>query len=411
MAWVLVTSPSAFSADGVWSELARYPMPIANNAVASLQNGDGTTTIYSFMGIEIPTSASSITAASFRLVAPGGTWEAITDAPLLNGRGKIGANAISVAGEVYLIGGYTVGGGPEVTEPRLFRYDPIGSAYVELAEVPVEVDDTVAAVYQDRYIYLVSGWHGPINNNVPRVQVYDTHTDVWVQATPIPGPLPGLFGHAGTIIGDRVVYLDGTKTSGGFTISDRVFVGRIDAGAGVKEIAWREVAAHPGAPTYRAAASQGPAPDGRLLLVGGTDNPYNFNGFGYNGQPSFPLDQVLTYDPVTDDWREITAVGAHAPTMDHRGLVPAGSCWVTVGGMIAPGTATDRVYRLRVVEGVLGDLDGDQDTDLEDYEAFLDCATGPGGGVPSGCEASDFDCDGDVDFGDLGVLQLAFSGN
>lgn len=406
---VLIVPLSVAAAEGVWTELPRLPMTIANNAVTSVDHGDGTTTVYSFMGIEVPTMSSTITPASFKLFVPGGTWESIADAPLLNNKAKIGANAIAVAGEVYLIGGYTAGGA-EVTEPRLFRYDPAGDEYVELAEVPVEVDDTVAGVYADRYIYLVSGWHGPFNNNVPNVQVYDTQTDVWVQATPIPAPLPGLFGHAGTIIGDRVVYMDGTKTSGGFTISDRVFVGRIDAGAGVTEIAWGEVAVHPGSPTYRAAASQGAGVDGRMLLVGGTDNPYNFNGFGYNGQPSLPLDQVLAYDPVADDWETISTVGVHVPTMDHRGLVRAGDCWVTVGGMVAPGLATDRAFRLRVLDGVLGDLDGDDDADLADYEILLECVSGPGGGVSAGCETADWDCDGDIDFSDFGVFQLGFSG-
>ena len=39
-----------------------------------------------------------------------------------------------------------------------------------------------------------------------------------------------------------------------------------------------------------------------MLLVGGSDNPYNFDGNGYNGQPSFPLDQILSYDPIAGDW-------------------------------------------------------------------------------------------------------------
>jgi N-acetylneuraminic acid mutarotase len=298
--WTLCAT-TALAADAIWTELPPLPMNIANNAVTSRDNGDGTCTLYSFMGIELPTNRNTITAASFKMTTPGGTWTAIADAPLLNGLAKIAANAITVAGEVYLIGGYTAGG-PEVTEHRLFRYDPTADTYIQLADVPVEVDDTVVGVYQGRYIYLISGWHGPVNNNVKNVQVYDTSNNTWQQATQIPAPSTGLFGHAGTIIGDRIIYIDGTKVQGGFRISDTVAVGRIDPfnNGSITTVAWTVVDPHPGLPTYRAAATLGPTADGLMLVTGGTDNPYNFNGTGYNGQPSFPLDQILTYDPLTD---------------------------------------------------------------------------------------------------------------
>ena len=57
------------------------------------------------------------------------------------------------------------------------------------------------------------------------------------------------------------------------------------------------------------------------------------------------------------------------------------------------------------------DLDGDGDADLFDFELFLDCLTGPGGGPPeSGCECGDFDADDDIDFDDFGAFQNAFTG-
>ena len=57
-----------------------------------------------------------------------------------------------------------------------------------------------------------------------------------------------------------------------------------------------------------------------------------------------------------------------------------------------------------------GDHDGDDDTDLFDFQSFLDCVTGPGGGVPPGCEVFDFDEDNDVDFDDFAVFQEVFTG-
>ncbi|MCH7721222.1 MAG: hypothetical protein IH988_09595 [Planctomycetes bacterium] len=411
----MIIGPSPLLAEGhAWTELPSLPITVSNNAVTSVDNGDRTTAIYSFMGIINPLDEDTITPLSFRMTLPDGEWESIADAPLLNGLGKIGANAVTVAGEVYLIGGYSVDGFSETTEHRLFRYDVDADSYVELAEIFFEVDDTVTGVYQDRYLYTISGWHGPSNDNIRFVQVYDTQTDDWSLASSIEQPLPGLFGHAGTIIGDRIVYMDGVNTAGGFVISDRVFVGQIDPEkvGDVTEIEWLEVDPHPGLPTYRAAGSQGGTGDERLLLVGGTDNPYNFDGMGYNGDPSFPLDQILTYDPSTEEWETIIAEGKRPPTMDHRGLVRAGDTWVIVGGMTAPGATTDQVWQLTLGPTSLpGDLDGNGVVNLADYAVFQGCFTGPGGGpVDRECIAGDSDLDGDIDLIDFGAFQRAFAG-
>ncbi len=401
-------APVTAAADqAVWTQLPPYPTPITNNAVTSVDNGDGTTTVYSFMGMTFPFSTSTITAAAYHLTWPGGQWEPIADAPRLNGLAKIGASAVTVAGDVYLIGGYTVSRFQEVTEHRLFRYDPGTDSYVQLADVPTEVDDTVAVAYLDRYIILVSGWHGPLNTNVANVQVYDTTIDQWSQATPIPAPLPGLFGHVGGIVGDRIVYFDGTKIDGGFTISDRVFVGQIDA-LDPTLISWNEVAAHPGNPTYRAAGGLSATPGGRLLIVGGTDNPYNYNGTGYNGQPATPLDQTLAYDPVGDVWDTVANVGIHTVTMDHRGLVRIGDCWATVGGMPARNVATDAVQRMALIDGVFADLTDDDVLDAANVSVLETCVLGPETTVAANCTQADSDCDADVDLRDVLVVQLVF---
>ncbi|MEO1087210.1 MAG: hypothetical protein AAFY88_23495, partial [Acidobacteriota bacterium] len=337
--------PGAAAAQGLtgfWSDLTPYPVPITNNAVTSVCDQAGCT-LYSFMGMTDPLDSSSVTAAAFKLESPGtGAWQPIADAPLLSNRGKIAASAVTVAGEVYLIGGYTATV-PELTEPGLFRYDPVDDLYVELAEVPTEVDDTVAGVYRDRYIYLISGWHGPINGNVRNVQVYDTLTDTWTQATEIPAA--GRFGSAGGVIGDRLIFIDGSN----FSISHRTLVGTIDADDPAV-ITWTQPAASPFSPTYRAANAQSDLGCMRMLFIGGTSNPYNFSGNGYNGQPSLPLDQVMAYDPVEDVWTAVDDSGgsSHTPTMDHRGASFFDGRWVIVGGMTGPGAAISTVSALDV---------------------------------------------------------------
>ena len=57
-----------------------------------------------------------------------------------------------------------------------------------------------------------------------------------------------------------------------------------------------------------------------------------------------------------------------------------------------------------------GDLDGDEDVDLDDFASFADCFDGPGGSIVTGCECSDFDGDGDVDLADYSIMMASFSG-
>lgn len=330
-----------------WAQLRAYPTTITNNAVTSVCDGTDCT-IYSFMGMTNPSDSGTITAASYKLNSPGtSSWISIADAPLLDGKAKIAASAITCAGQIYLIGGYSVSFASEITEKRFFRYDPVPNVYTQLADVPTEVDDTVVGCYQDRYIYLVSGWHGPTFSNTTAVQVYDTTLDTWQQATPI--PVAGRFGHAGSLIGDRLVFIDGSIDSGNFPINHSTLVGAIDANDPTV-VTWSQPAASPFSPTYRAANSTGFSGCDRLFISGGTDNPYNFNGNGYNGQPSNPLNQLMAYDPIADDWQLIDdSAGTHTVTMDHRGLAWFNSSWVTVGGMTGPGAATDAVQAVFIL--------------------------------------------------------------
>ncbi len=64
---------------------------------------------------------------------------------------------------------------------------------------------------------------------------------------------------------------------------------------------------------------------------------------------------------------------------------------------------------------VVGDMDCDDDIDLDDLAVFHTCVTGPASPgdpvpLPALCTLADFDADGDVDFTDFGVFQLRGSG-
>lgn len=68
--------------------------------------------------------------------------------------------------KVYIFGGYAVAADhSEHSVASVHRLDPAENTYAEVAPMPVPVDDTVALVYRDRYVYLVSGWHETGNAN------------------------------------------------------------------------------------------------------------------------------------------------------------------------------------------------------------------------------------------------------
>ncbi len=58
------------------------------------------------------------------------------------------------------------------------------------------------------------------------------------------------------------------------------------------------------------------------------------------------------------------------------------------------------------LNGVCGDGDDDGDVDVDDFDALNTCLNSGG----SGCDAYDFDNDGDVDFADVAVFQIGHSG-
>jgi hypothetical protein len=340
----ICTAPIVLQADNEVvrqsEELAALPTAVTNNAVASVKAGRREYVV-SFNGLADGKTHEDTLASTYVYDSRSKSWSEADPVP--GGAGRLASVAASADRLVYVFGGYTVADdGAETSTPWTHAFDPRKRTFAERAPMPVAVDDAVAVTFDGRYIYLVSGWHDLGNVNL--VQRYDTREDTWVQATPIPGP--SVFGHAGGIVGNTIVYCDGVAVEAhddrprNFVAVPDCYLGIIDNEDG-RRIDWRSVAYHPGLPRYRMAAAGVPEVNG-VLFVGGSENPYNYNGIGYDGRPSEPSGDALLFDIDTQSWRVLEFEGE--PTMDHRGLVPFTGQWLTVGGMTADQRVTRRVF-------------------------------------------------------------------
>jgi hypothetical protein len=270
-----------------------------------------------------------------------GEWTEATPVP--GGVGRLASVAAPVGETAYVFGGYSVASdGTEVSTPWVHAFNPATGQFTERATMPVPVDDAVAVTFEDRYVYLISGWHDLGNVNL--VQRYDTKSNTWVQATPTPGP--GVFGHAGGIVGNTIVYCDGVAIEAqvdrrrDFVAVSDCYMGIIDS-TDSRRIDWRALPPHPGQARYRMAATGTEAMNG-ILFVGGSENPYNYNGIGYNGEPSEPAKGSLLFDVASGRWRTMPLEGT--ATMDHRGLVQFGDALVSIGGMQSGQQVINNIY-------------------------------------------------------------------
>ncbi|TDR18449.1 Kelch repeat-containing protein [Marinicella litoralis] len=313
----------------------RLPHAVSNNAVAYLQL-DGQDQFYTFNGLHRGKSYTDISNHAF--VWKKGQWQTMMvpeqQLPVL------ASTAVAVNGSVYLFGGYTVAADhSEKSIPNVWRIDGINDQWYAMPVMPVPVDDAVAVVYQNRYIYLISGWHDV--DNVDLVQVFDTKALTWQQATPF--PLPAVFGHAGGIVGRKILICDGVKvlkTSNKkqFLPSPACAMGTIDD-QDPTVIDWEQIPHHSGTAYYRMAAGSHASTE--IHFVGGSDNPYNYDGIGYNEVPSKPSNGWRVYDVITKTWK----VNNHdqSASMDHRALLNSPHGFVILGGMIENQLVTDQI--------------------------------------------------------------------
>jgi galactose oxidase-like protein len=316
------------------------PMPaaVSSNAVASLKSG---LQLFSMMGVGPRKTWDDITNQVYVLSLSSGKWS--DGRPVPGVVGRLDATAIGVKGQVFLFGGYVVDGqGQELSIPDVNVYVPGDQRWYRGEDIPVAVDSAVIGVNRDRYIYLVGGrsQKGPVNN----VQVYDVDKNTWSQATPLPGT--PVFGHAGGLAEDTIVYVDGATTNSAasprYIAVEGCWMGKIDR-KDPNKIEWSKLTAHPGPAHFAIAAG---ASEGRkIYFSGGTAAPHNFQGVGYDGKPAEPSTVTFAFDTHGSRWETITE-NTPDPRADNRGLLITPLGPVILGGMAKNQAVTARVTLL-----------------------------------------------------------------
>jgi N-acetylneuraminic acid mutarotase len=311
------------------ADSAPDPLPeaVSNNAVAMLKvHGD--VSLYSLMGLGAKKTWDSVTSDAYSIDASSGKAYTIHAVP--GTAGRIGAMAIGASDYLFLFGGYVLykGGGMAVTDVGI--YSPQGDRWLRGTDMPTGVGDAVIGLYRDRYIYILGGRSnsGPAAN----VQIYDLEKGRWSEATHMPSPV---FGHAGALVGDSIVYIGGAQAnpagdSPRFVATTECWRGKIDH-HDYRKITWTKLPAHPGTAQFRVAAG-GSEKDEMIYFSGGSDNPYDFGGTGYDGKPAEPSPVTFAFNLHSGKWETLDESTPN-PTMDHRGLLVTKEGLVIIGGM------------------------------------------------------------------------------
>lgn len=313
------------------------PMPaaVSGNAVAALKNG---LEVYSLMGIGPKKTWDDVTNKVYVLHLSGAKWSESRGVPGVAGR--LGASAVGVRGHIFLFGGYILDNqANEITVGDVNAFLPDEKRWYRGEDIPVPVDRTVIGLNHDRYVYLVGGRSktGPVNN----VQVYDVDKNTWSQATPFPGT--PVFGHAGGLADDAIVYVDGAKKGpeGGapYVASDECWLGRIDKKDPTK-ITWSKLPAHPGPGRFGIVAGAREN-DRRISFSGGTVAPHNYKGLDSEGKPVEISPVTFDYNVKGNRWETISEDTPEART-DSGGILTTPIGEMVLGGMVKGQVITAR---------------------------------------------------------------------
>ena len=323
--------------------LPPLPIPTTANASVTVSN-NSKTFIYSFMGLEQSDSGLDVSSKAWKLdlSETPQQWKAISAVPTIQKqKGRFATTATALDNIIYLLGGYSTN---SVTRPKLspnlqnvtdfYSYDPVNDTYQQLADMPVPVDDTVILPYQNRYLYVVSGWHkdGAVN----LVQVFDTHKNSWFQASPLLGN--GRFGHAAGIIDNQIVVCDGMEqtpqlaSTPVLNIQASCLLGEINA-MDPSKITWFQWVHPTDSGRFRMAAFSD-IDNGSISFIGGSTKPYDINGKVSSSQLAEPNADIWTYHADKRSW---SIAESSNPVFDIKNVVKLNNQLLTIGGRESTG--------------------------------------------------------------------------
>jgi N-acetylneuraminic acid mutarotase len=318
----------AFAAAPQWEPL---PIAVSGNAVAGLKI-EKKVLLFSFMGIGQKKTWEAVTNRAFALDTETGKWT--EQKPVPGPAGRIDATAIAARDAVYLLGGFTLDGQGGITSVRSMEMLLPGRAvWYRGQDMPIALDNTVVGVYRDRFIYTVGGRSQgtPVQN----VQLYDAERDAWSEATRLTGS--AVFGHAGGIVDDTIVYIGGAQlnpTDGKprFVPATECWIGKIDHKNPAK-IQWTKLPPHPGSAHYQIAAAASDH-DHKIYFSGGSEQLYSYSGMTYGGAPAQASAMTFAFNVKSGKWEVITEKTPN-PTLGNRALVLMPRGLVRIGGIEA----------------------------------------------------------------------------
>ncbi len=247
-----------------------HPMPSADLLDVVVQNTS--------------TAETEMLLDSFRYVfEPGdgaGAWESETTMPA--DLAEVAAAAVS--GVIYVFGS---------ENPDTFAYDLSTKTWsTSRAQRPFLGDHHSAEVIGHR-VYLLGG----LEASEGRLQIYDPLLDQWTLGAPIPFAT----GSASTAVIDGKIYV-----AGGFVNNSTV----TDAAVYDPELnSWSTIASMPVGRNHAASGT-----DGEKLYVFGGRGP----GSGNFNTTAIGFDDVMIYDPVTDQWEASFDVGSTIPPVPQK---------------------------------------------------------------------------------------------
>lgn len=227
--------------------------------------------------------------------------------------------AVTIGSEIFIIGGAE----SEGTLKSLFRLDADTGEWNRAADLPQPVRLAQIAGIGAR-VYILGGL-GSGSTPSPRVQIYDTSSDQWLEGEPAP---QGRYGGTSAVIGSRVYLLGGWEAGASPVESVATQVLVYDAPADT----WSQAPDLPASVAGAAAV----AFEGRVFLFGGVDPAGNTS------------DGVWILDPVAGRWES----GPTLPQAVYRAAAAAISGRIFVaGGRIWNGIETEPGLQILDVAG------------------------------------------------------------